>query len=62
MEPVITFFNELAQASISCSQAILKGGGLNFLLHLYLADFSDPLAVDMFHGRPPPQANPPSSM
>lgn len=51
LESIITFFHELAQASISCSQAILEGGGLDFLLHLYLADFSNPLADDMFHGR-----------
>lgn len=44
LESVITFFHKLAQASILCSQAILEGGGLDFLLHLYLANFSNPLA------------------
>lgn len=51
MESIITFLNQLAQASTPTGRAILEGGVLDLLLQLYLTNFSDPLAVQMFCGR-----------
>lgn len=51
LEPIIIFIRHLAQANTQAWEAILGGGTLEFFLHLYITNFVDPLAIDIFHGR-----------
>jgi hypothetical protein len=43
--PLVLFFCQLAKASHQISDIILDGGVMDFLLHVYISNFLDPLAT-----------------
>jgi hypothetical protein len=46
LEPFIIFLRQLADRGDLACEAILEGGVTDYLLHLYVSNFSDPLAKE----------------
>lgn len=44
LEPFVIFLQRLADKSNLVGEVILEGGTMDYLLHLYISNFSDPLA------------------
>lgn len=51
LESIVIFLHRLAQVSNKACEGILGNDTLEFFVHLYIANFFDPLAIETSHGR-----------